>query len=134
MCTLAKVVLKNKDIPKFKHIKMLLKPCLENHVVKILSKVTMNWIHISTLIFGLAYGGCYHIETRPLICRAKSMDWFVYDKGLRHEIVKMLAGSMRTLHSLGKIQNVLLYKNKYFNPNNNEMPATCFYFFNKHKS
>ena len=32
-------------------------------------------------------GGRYHIETSPLICR-KSMDWFVYDNGLRHERFK----------------------------------------------
>ena len=30
-------------------------------------------------------GGCYHIETSPLIC--KSMDWFLYDNGLHHERV-----------------------------------------------
>ena len=30
-------------------------------------------------------GGRYHIENSPLIC--KSMDWFLYDIGLRHEKV-----------------------------------------------
>ena len=53
--------------------------------------------------------GCYHIETSPLIYRtnqwtgfypkqinglvsmqSKSMDWFLYDNGLRHERVKHL--------------------------------------------
>ena len=32
-------------------------------------------------------GGRYHIETSPLICVAKSMDWFLYDNGLRLEKV-----------------------------------------------
>ena len=32
-------------------------------------------------------GGRYHIETSPLICFPKSMDWFLYDNGLRHERV-----------------------------------------------
>ena len=32
-------------------------------------------------------GGRYHIETSPLICGAKSMDWFLYDNGLRLEKV-----------------------------------------------
>ena len=32
------------------------------------------------------YGGPYHIETSPLICRA--MDWFLYDRDLRPERVK----------------------------------------------
>ena len=31
-------------------------------------------------------GGRYHTETTPLLC--KSMDWFLYDIGLRHERVK----------------------------------------------
>ena len=31
-------------------------------------------------------GGRYHIETSPLIC--KSMDWFLYDNGRRHESLK----------------------------------------------
>ena len=30
-------------------------------------------------------GGPYHIETSSLICRANQ--WFLYDKGLRHETV-----------------------------------------------
>ena len=35
-------------------------------------------------------GDRYHIETSPLICSAnKSMDWFLYDNGLRHERVKV---------------------------------------------
>ena len=34
-------------------------------------------------------GGRYHIETRPLICIGLSMDWFLYDNGLRHERVEM---------------------------------------------
>ena len=32
-------------------------------------------------------GGRYHIETSPSICGAKSMDWFLYDNGLRLEKV-----------------------------------------------
>ena len=39
-------------------------------------------------------GGPYHIETIPLICRAnpidlqsESMDWFLYNRGLRYERV-----------------------------------------------
>ena len=33
-------------------------------------------------------GGRYHLETSPL---SKSMDWFLYDIGLRHERVKEMA-------------------------------------------
>ena len=66
-------------------------------------------------ILELQVGGRYHIETNPLICggryhietspftlrrplsyrnqsirlRSKSMDWFLYDNGLRHERVKI---------------------------------------------
>ena len=32
-------------------------------------------------------GGRYHIETSPLICSVKSMDWFLLDNGFRHERV-----------------------------------------------
>ena len=41
-------------------------------------------------------GGPYHIETSPLICRnhsidllCKPMDWFLYDRDLRHERVNL---------------------------------------------
>ena len=37
--------------------------------------------------------GHYHIETSPLICKAKqskSMDWFLYDNGLRLEGVNLM--------------------------------------------
>ena len=30
-------------------------------------------------------GDRYHTETSPLICGAKSMDWFLYDNCRRHE-------------------------------------------------
>ena len=33
--------------------------------------------------------GRYQIETSPLICSSKSMDWFLYDNALRHERVKL---------------------------------------------
>ena len=33
-------------------------------------------------------GGPYHIETSPLISEGKSVDWFLYDRDLRHERVK----------------------------------------------
>ena len=33
-------------------------------------------------------GDPYDIETSPLICSAKSNDWFLYDRDLRHERVK----------------------------------------------
>ena len=40
------------------------------------------------LVFNFFYDGDrYHIETSPLILQSKSMDWFLYDKGLRHERV-----------------------------------------------
>ena len=32
-------------------------------------------------------GGPHHIETRSFILLCKSMDWFLYDKGLRQERV-----------------------------------------------
>ena len=35
-------------------------------------------------------GGCYHIETSPIDLQRKSMIWFLYDNGLRHERVKNL--------------------------------------------
>ena len=35
-------------------------------------------------------GGRYHIET-------ESMDWFLHDNGLRHERVKPLSGTPKTL-------------------------------------
>ena len=35
-------------------------------------------------------GGPHHIETSPMICRSKSMDWFLYDRGLRYEKGKKL--------------------------------------------
>ena len=30
-------------------------------------------------------GGSYHKETNLLICNAKSLDWFLYDRDLHHE-------------------------------------------------
>ena len=38
-------------------------------------------------------GGRYHIETSPLILFRKSVDWFLYDNGLRHERVNGYLGS-----------------------------------------
>ena len=46
-------------------------------------------------------GGPYHIETAPLICAdllCKSMDWFLYDRDLRHDGVSELNLSIRVIH------------------------------------
>ena len=45
--------------------------------------------NITFKLLTLYDGGRYHIETSPLICGAKSMDWFLYDNGLRHERVTL---------------------------------------------
>ena len=34
------------------------------------------------------YGGPYHIKTKPLLCRAKKMERFLYDRDLHRERVK----------------------------------------------
>ena len=34
-------------------------------------------------------GGSYHKETNLLICNAKSLDWFLYDRDLHHERVNL---------------------------------------------
>ena len=44
-------------------------------------------------------GDPYHAETSSLFCRAKSMDWFLYDKDLRHEGV-MTSVMTELMHAL----------------------------------
>ena len=58
--------------------------CSSMNLLKIIVKIC----YLPSNIIDLFHdGGRYHIETSPLICR-KSMDWFVYDNGLRHERFK----------------------------------------------
>ena len=54
----------------------------------LIKKIILYWFPtISPPPYLFHDGGRYHIET-SLLC--KSMDWFLYDNGLRYEIVKYL--------------------------------------------
>ena len=60
-------------------------------------------------------GGRYHIKTSPLLC--KSMDWFLYDNGLRHERVNYCR---------------IAYLNNDIKQTITKLWTTCGLMFNKH--
>ena len=58
-------------------------------------------------------GDLYHIETSRLVQWFKSMDWFLYDNGLRHERVNNLFISFLNLFiSLIELKNILLKEHR----------------------
>ena len=69
-------------------------PIAQHLLITILQlKLIMYFVNVGFTSIFLAFWvghdkGRYHIETSPSICG--SMDWFLYDNGLRHERVKEL--------------------------------------------
>ena len=70
----------------------------EQILILVFSLLTLNSNCLLSSIYKLFHdGGRYHIETSPLIYRenqfidlqGKSMDWFLYDNGLRHVRLNM---------------------------------------------
>ena len=70
-------------------------------------KYYLQYINYSTISKPKLFqdGGRYHIETNPLICGAKSMDWLLYDNGLRLERVKSNFLTIITGNNQRLIQN-----------------------------
>ena len=73
----------------FKHVRVLILNSINSpYCTAILLHIFYKCIFMSPRsALSLSWDGPYHIETSPLICPAKSMDWFLYDRHLHHERV-----------------------------------------------